>query len=109
MPTLIAGLLVPDPAQFGGVGKGTFATFTNAVAQANAAINHVKGIVPATKLLIVPEYYFSDMGGAFTAAGSAPTPLSRSDKHSIYGKLKTLSGQYADLIIVAGSIESNSL
>ncbi|MBV1883202.1 MAG: hypothetical protein KUG82_16300 [Pseudomonadales bacterium] len=44
------------------------------------------------------------MGGAFTAAGSAPTPLSRSDKHSIYGKLKTLSGQYADLIIVAGSI-----
>ena len=103
-PTVFAGLLVPDSSQFSGVNKGSFNVFTNAVAQANAAIDHVKGTAVGTKLLVVPEYYFSDMGGAFTADGSAPTPLSRGDKHSIYGKLKTLSSQYADLLIVAGSI-----
>ena len=47
-----------------------------------------------TRMLVVPEYFFTDAGAL----------VSRSDKHSIYRKLQQISAQVPDLLIIAGTI-----
>jgi predicted amidohydrolase len=45
-------------------------------------------------MLIVPEYFFNAGGGI----------VSRDDKHNIYRRLKTISAQVPELLLIAGTI-----
>ncbi|NNF07365.1 MAG: hypothetical protein HKN21_11440 [Candidatus Eisenbacteria bacterium] len=99
--TVLVALLNVDPTQFSG---GDAATFSTACTQASAALAHVGGRRAVTKLFVAPEYYFSQMDDTFTAEGTTPKPVTRTQKHNIYTELKRVSSQHSDILMVAGSI-----
>lgn len=103
MARLFVALMNIDPTRFSGVSAGGFDTFREAVQQGDAAIEHVRAGANATKLLVAPEYYFSQMSDVFANVGVA-RPMRRSEKHNIYADLKQLSSEFSDMILVAGSI-----
>ncbi|GAC1348165.1 MAG: hypothetical protein NVSMB18_35510 [Acetobacteraceae bacterium] len=48
-----------------------------------------------TRMLVVPEYFFTSAGGGL---------LGRGDKHKIYRQLEDISAEVPELILIAGSI-----
>ena len=63
----------------------------------NAMPNH------AVKIFIAPEYLFTERDGS-PAGNRDMIPASRSQKHSIYGRLRLISSRYPTVYIIAGTI-----
>src|SRR5262245_1361730 len=61
---------------------------------ARSADMRLKSLGGGHRILIVPEYTFTE-GGDLLCSG---------DKHQIYRRLEGISAQYPDLIIIAGTI-----
>lgn len=56
------------------------------------------------KLFIAPEYLFAERDLEDAQETKIVIPASRSQKHSIYSRLKLISARYPDIFIIAGTI-----
>jgi predicted amidohydrolase len=91
---------------FGPGGGDRLADLRLIVAQASAFLSLLaRGHAGALKVLLAPEYFFSEFAAYGSRVGGATaTSLSREDKHAIYKELKRLSAAYPAILLFAGSI-----
>lgn len=64
----------------------------------NAMPNH------AVKIFVAPEYLFTERDDSPGAGNRDMIPASRSQKHTIYGRLRLISSRYPTVYIIAGTI-----
>ncbi|WP_444930836.1 hypothetical protein ACJJIF_03370 [Microbulbifer sp. SSSA002] len=98
---LAAMIEFDDSSKFTGVSNTNFSVFTGAVARAKAMMQDYPDD-KYIKMLVAPEYYFS--GYASKAVTNHIDSLSKGSKSDIYSSLRTVSRQYPNILIVAGTI-----
>jgi predicted amidohydrolase len=106
MATVFLALIQVRLNQFTGLGADTFDSFTNLIAEADAALDNVKQGSAGLKVAMAPEYLFSDItpGAEQNKSQEQYQPITAKDKGKLYGKLEALSKMYPDLLLVAGTI-----
>jgi len=106
VPNVFLALIQVKLSQFTGLGADTFDSFTNLIAETDAAIENVKHGTDGLKVAMAPEYLFSDItpGAEANKSQESYQPITAKAKAKVYDKLETLSKQYPDLLLIAGSI-----
>ena len=104
MPRVLVSTMLMDPTQFHGSAVVAGSSFAAGLQAADNAMDLLPGAPIAAKFFMGPEYYFSTMNMAASNQNKTISPLTRTQKHSIYGDLKTLSTQYHDIVIIGGTI-----
>ena len=101
---LLVGMIefanVPD---FGGVNRGEYDEFEDALARAVALMNGISTSATDVRMFVAPEYYFSGHGATDRGATTIAS-LTRDDKHGLYKKLKSTSARYPNVLLIPGSI-----
>lgn len=104
MPTIYAAMLELDNRlEFQGIGVDAYDAFDNAATAAREVLNRYATGPRDIKLFLAPEYTFAGREQG-TGGGVNIQSLSRSDKHSLYTKLKRTSAANNGIVIIAGSI-----
>lgn len=104
MPTIYAAMLELDNRlEFQGIGTAGYDAFDNAATTARELLNRFARGPGDIKLFLAPEYTFAGREQG-DAGGINIQSLSRSDKHSLYTRLKRTSAANNGIVIIAGSI-----
>jgi hypothetical protein len=97
MPTLAVAVVKADRNIMANLTIDPIEAFRHVVAEAEALLSAFDG----ARMIVAPEYFLNERK---TGNVNVPEVMSKSDKHALYKKLKTISAGAGNTILVAGSI-----